>query len=163
MWVICGPQSFEYNIHCPLGCDTIKLSWICTYATVPEVVRLSCSYFLCCSSGMVPSVGANLSPDQTFGSIKSLSVSREVASFPLSRTPTPPPNMERKYLVYFSLEHFIVSPISVKCRNWTSTVLGTFLIIAAWRMALITNKCKWGVVFIWIISGWNMQTDYHAL
>nr|CAD7575158.1 unnamed protein product [Timema californicum] len=42
------------------------------------------------SSGMVPSVGANISPDETFGSIRSLSVSREVASFPLSRTPTPP-------------------------------------------------------------------------
>ncbi|XP_018313649.1 uncharacterized protein [Mycetomoellerius zeteki] len=42
-------------------------------------------------SGMVQSVGANLSPDQTFGSIRSLSVTREVASFPLSRTPTPPP------------------------------------------------------------------------
>ncbi|XP_023288446.1 uncharacterized protein LOC105704375 isoform X2 [Orussus abietinus] len=42
-------------------------------------------------SGMVPTVGANLSPDQTFGSIRSLSVTREVASFPLSRTPTPPP------------------------------------------------------------------------
>ncbi|XP_024944079.1 uncharacterized protein LOC107271065 isoform X2 [Cephus cinctus] len=41
-------------------------------------------------SGMVPTVGANLSPDQTFGSIRSLSVTREVASFPLSRTPTPP-------------------------------------------------------------------------
>ncbi|XP_066999204.1 uncharacterized protein [Anabrus simplex] len=46
-------------------------------------------------SGMVTSVGANLSPDQTFGSIRSLSVSREVASFPLSRTPTPPPGSER--------------------------------------------------------------------
>ncbi|KAL2732861.1 mucin-5AC-like isoform X3 [Vespula maculifrons] len=45
----------------------------------------------CFSSGMVQSVGANLSPDQTFGSIRSLSVTREVASFPLSRTPTPPP------------------------------------------------------------------------
>ncbi|XP_050463839.1 uncharacterized protein LOC126857947 isoform X3 [Cataglyphis hispanica] len=43
------------------------------------------------SSGMVQTVGANLSPDQTFGSIRSLSVTREVASFPLSRTPTPPP------------------------------------------------------------------------
>lgn len=43
------------------------------------------------SSGMMPSVGANLSPDQTFGSIRSLAVSREVASFPLSRTPSPPP------------------------------------------------------------------------
>ncbi|XP_018351629.1 PREDICTED: uncharacterized protein LOC108754079 isoform X2 [Trachymyrmex septentrionalis] len=42
-------------------------------------------------SGIVQSVGANLSPDQTFGSIRSLSVTREVASFPLSRTPTPPP------------------------------------------------------------------------
>ncbi|XP_070164620.1 uncharacterized protein [Polyergus mexicanus] len=42
-------------------------------------------------SGMVQTVGANLSPDQTFGSIRSLSVTREVASFPLSRTPTPPP------------------------------------------------------------------------
>lgn len=42
-------------------------------------------------SGLVQSVGANLSPDQTFGSIRSLSVTREVASFPLSRTPTPPP------------------------------------------------------------------------
>ncbi|XP_015108462.1 uncharacterized protein LOC107035520 isoform X2 [Diachasma alloeum] len=42
-------------------------------------------------SGMVQSVGANMSPDQTFGSIRSLSVTREVASFPLSRTPTPPP------------------------------------------------------------------------
>ncbi|XP_023725500.1 uncharacterized protein LOC111874329 isoform X2 [Cryptotermes secundus] len=48
------------------------------------------------SSGMVPSVGTNLSPDQTFGSIRSLSVSREVASFPLSRTPTPPPTMDSK-------------------------------------------------------------------
>ncbi|XP_021938170.1 uncharacterized protein LOC110838851 [Zootermopsis nevadensis] len=48
------------------------------------------------SSGMVPSAVANLSPDQTFGSIRSLSVSREVASFPLSRTPTPPPAMERE-------------------------------------------------------------------
>lgn len=46
---------------------------------------------ICFSSGMVQSVGANLSPDQTFGSIRSLSVTREVASFPLSRTPTPPP------------------------------------------------------------------------
>ncbi|KAK6632496.1 hypothetical protein RUM43_013263 [Polyplax serrata] len=42
------------------------------------------------SSDLVISVGANLSPDQTFGSIRSLSVSREVASFPLSRTPSPP-------------------------------------------------------------------------
>ncbi|XP_063230374.1 uncharacterized protein LOC134535237 isoform X2 [Bacillus rossius redtenbacheri] len=42
------------------------------------------------SSGMVLAAGTNISPDQTFGSIRSLSVSREVASFPLSRTPTPP-------------------------------------------------------------------------
>ncbi|GJQ69604.1 hypothetical protein Trydic_g6697 [Trypoxylus dichotomus] len=41
--------------------------------------------------GLVPTV-AQLSPDQPFGSIKSLAVSREVASFPLSRTPTPPPS-----------------------------------------------------------------------
>ncbi|CAH0559009.1 unnamed protein product [Brassicogethes aeneus] len=44
------------------------------------------------------SVSANVapigqqSPDQNFGSIRSLANSREVASFPLSRTPTPPPN-----------------------------------------------------------------------
>ncbi|KAL7288649.1 hypothetical protein TKK_0017380 [Trichogramma kaykai] len=42
-------------------------------------------------SGMHISAAANMSPDQTFGSIRSLSVTREVASFPLSRTPTPPP------------------------------------------------------------------------
>ncbi|XP_077291369.1 uncharacterized protein LOC143914864 isoform X2 [Arctopsyche grandis] len=35
--------------------------------------------------------GATLSPAQTFGSIRSLSGPREVASFPLSRTPSPPP------------------------------------------------------------------------
>ncbi|XP_015173514.1 PREDICTED: uncharacterized protein LOC107064872 isoform X3 [Polistes dominula] len=51
------------------------------------------------SSGMVQSVGANLSPDQTFGSIRSLSVTREVASFPLSRTPTPPPQHRPSMLV----------------------------------------------------------------
>ncbi|KAJ8683251.1 hypothetical protein QAD02_019043 [Eretmocerus hayati] len=34
--------------------------------------------------------GAQLSPDQNFGSIRSLSVSREIASFPMSRSPTPP-------------------------------------------------------------------------
>ncbi|XP_065169925.1 uncharacterized protein [Atheta coriaria] len=39
---------------------------------------------------MVPSI-VQTSPDQPFGSIRSLSVSREVASFPMSRTPTPPP------------------------------------------------------------------------
>ncbi|KAG7211868.1 hypothetical protein KM043_011088 [Ampulex compressa] len=50
-------------------------------------------------SGMVQSVGANLSPDQTFGSIRSLSVTREVASFPLSRTPTPPPQHRPSPLV----------------------------------------------------------------
>lgn len=52
---------------------------------------IDASESICFSSGMVQSVGANLSPDQTFGSIRSLSVTREVASFPLSRTPTPPP------------------------------------------------------------------------
>lgn len=41
--------------------------------------------------GLVP-VAAQLSPEQPFGSIRSLAVSREVASFPLSRTPTPPPS-----------------------------------------------------------------------
>ncbi|KAF4522732.1 hypothetical protein B566_EDAN010939 [Ephemera danica] len=44
------------------------------------------------SSGMVPSLGQRLSPDQTFGSIRSLSVSREVASFPMcvmAEIPTP--------------------------------------------------------------------------
>ncbi|XP_059489979.1 uncharacterized protein LOC132205119 isoform X2 [Neocloeon triangulifer] len=40
-------------------------------------------------SGLVPT--ARLSPDQTFGSIRSLSITREVASFPMSRTPSPPP------------------------------------------------------------------------
>lgn len=56
---------------------------------------------LCFSSGMVQSVGANLSPDQTFGSIRSLSVTREVASFPLSRTPTPPPQHRWVILLNF--------------------------------------------------------------
>ncbi|XP_059056770.1 uncharacterized protein LOC131850536 isoform X2 [Achroia grisella] len=41
--------------------------------------------------GMASILGAPLSPEQTFGSIKSLAISREVASFPLSRSPTPPP------------------------------------------------------------------------
>jgi uncharacterized membrane protein len=41
--------------------------------------------------GLVP-VTAQLSPDQPFGSIRSLAAGREVASFPLSRTPTPPPS-----------------------------------------------------------------------
>lgn len=58
---------------------------------------------ICFSSGMVQSVGANLSPDQTFGSIRSLSVTREVASFPLSRTPTPPPQHRWVIFPYFSL------------------------------------------------------------
>lgn len=47
-------------------------------------------------SGLVATAGALVSPDQTFGSIRSLSVSREVASFPLSRTPSPPSTVERK-------------------------------------------------------------------
>ncbi|KAG8236509.1 hypothetical protein J437_LFUL012795 [Ladona fulva] len=48
------------------------------------------------SSGMVTSIGpGGISPDHTaFGSIRSLSISREVASFPLSRTPSPPPNVD---------------------------------------------------------------------
>ncbi|KAI8424051.1 hypothetical protein MSG28_002681 [Choristoneura fumiferana] len=41
--------------------------------------------------GMASVLGAPLSPEQAFGSIKSLAISREVASFPLSRSPTPPP------------------------------------------------------------------------
>lgn len=45
--------------------------------------------------GLVPTA-AQLSPDQTFGSIRSLAVSREVASFPLSRTPTPPPTTDQR-------------------------------------------------------------------
>lgn len=40
--------------------------------------------------GMASVLGAPLSPEQAFGSIKSLAISREVASFPLSRSPTPP-------------------------------------------------------------------------
>lgn len=47
------------------------------------------NFFSC--RALVPTQ-AQLSPDQPFGSIRSLAVSREVASFPLSRTPTPPPN-----------------------------------------------------------------------
>lgn len=47
-------------------------------------------YYIFFFRGLVPTV-AQLSPDQPFGSIRSLAVSREVASFPLSRTPTPPP------------------------------------------------------------------------
>jgi hypothetical protein len=52
----------------------------------------------------VPS--ARLSPDQTFGSIRSLSVTREVASFPLSRTPSPPPPRA-------ALERYVVRVIGV--------------------------------------------------
>lgn len=47
--------------------------------------------FLSIYRGMASVLGAPLSPEQTFGSIKSLAISREVASFPLSRSPTPPP------------------------------------------------------------------------
>ncbi|XP_014217514.1 uncharacterized protein LOC106646030 isoform X2 [Copidosoma floridanum] len=47
--------------------------------------------FLVTSGSMSGMAAGNLSPDQTFGSIRSLSVTREIASFPLSRTPTPPP------------------------------------------------------------------------
>ncbi|XP_017772104.1 PREDICTED: uncharacterized protein LOC108559361 isoform X2 [Nicrophorus vespilloides] len=63
--------------------------------------------------GMVPSV-AQLSPDQTFGSIRSLAVSREVASFPLSRTPTPPPtayeSLVNRNLVQVPDEEKLFSP-----------------------------------------------------
>lgn len=44
--------------------------------------------------GMASVLGAPLSPEQTFGSIRSLAISREVASFPMSRTPSPPPLRE---------------------------------------------------------------------
>ncbi|XP_071444064.1 uncharacterized protein [Hetaerina americana] len=60
----------------------------------PVPFVMSCSI----SSGMANSLGpgGGISPDHTaFGSIRSLSVSREVASFPLSRTPSPPPVQER--------------------------------------------------------------------
>ncbi|XP_015433823.1 PREDICTED: uncharacterized protein LOC107189731 isoform X2 [Dufourea novaeangliae] len=62
-------------------------------------------------SGMVQIVGANLSPDQTFGSIRSLSVTREVASFPLSRTPTPP--REHRPSMLTNTEHLgnVSSPV----------------------------------------------------
>ncbi|XP_011497627.1 PREDICTED: uncharacterized protein LOC105361999 [Ceratosolen solmsi marchali] len=64
------------------------------------------------SSGMVQiSAGTNLSPDQTFGSIRSLSVTREVASFPLSRTPTPPPQ-HRSLSNSISTKHEETSPDS---------------------------------------------------
>ncbi|XP_018576541.1 uncharacterized protein LOC108915062 isoform X2 [Anoplophora glabripennis] len=46
------------------------------------------------NSGSVGGIVAPVaqSPDQPFGSIRSLAAGREVASFPLSRTPTPPPS-----------------------------------------------------------------------
>lgn len=44
------------------------------------------------SVGGIVAPVAQLSPDQPFGSIRSLAAGREVASFPLSRTPTPPPS-----------------------------------------------------------------------
>ncbi|XP_046403490.1 uncharacterized protein LOC124169052 isoform X2 [Ischnura elegans] len=68
----------------------------------PVPFVMSCSI----SSGMANSLGpgVGISPDHTaFGSIRSLSVSREVASFPLSRTPSPPPVPE-------SLPAHIVQP-----------------------------------------------------
>ncbi|XP_019764712.1 uncharacterized protein LOC109540701 isoform X1 [Dendroctonus ponderosae] len=46
--------------------------------------------------GITATSTAQQSPaEQTFGSIRSLNVGREVASFPLSRTPTPPLTFER--------------------------------------------------------------------
>ncbi|XP_022913170.1 uncharacterized protein [Onthophagus taurus] len=63
-------------------------------------------------SGLVPTV-AQLSPDQPFGSIRSLAVSREVASFPMSRTPTPPPStFESPSLIQVPDEEKLVSPDS---------------------------------------------------
>ncbi|XP_056637372.1 uncharacterized protein LOC130902570 isoform X2 [Diorhabda carinulata] len=44
------------------------------------------------SVGVLVAPIAQMSPDQPFGSNRSLTGGREVASFPLSRTPTPPPS-----------------------------------------------------------------------
>ncbi|KAJ8980215.1 hypothetical protein NQ317_010211 [Molorchus minor] len=44
------------------------------------------------SVGGIVAPAVQLSPDQPFGSIRSLAAGREVASFPMSRTPTPPPS-----------------------------------------------------------------------
>lgn len=68
---------------------------------------------------MVQSVGANLSPDQTFGSIRSLSVTREVASFPLSRTPTPPP--QHRSVPFITMLHINVKMyfiLSLSCKEF---------------------------------------------
>ncbi|KAF2897899.1 hypothetical protein ILUMI_08269, partial [Ignelater luminosus] len=64
--------------------------------------------------GLVPTA-VQLSPDQPFGSIRSLAVSREVASFPLSRTPTPPPTTCESFspnLVQVPDEEKLVTPVS---------------------------------------------------
>ncbi|KAG5867399.1 hypothetical protein JTB14_031147 [Gonioctena quinquepunctata] len=67
--------------------------------------------FLVTSGSVVGIVApvAQLSPDPPFGSIRSLTVGREVASFPLSRTPTPPPvNFESPNLVQIPDEERLV-------------------------------------------------------
>ncbi|KAL1491720.1 hypothetical protein ABEB36_012275 [Hypothenemus hampei] len=43
--------------------------------------------------------------EQSFGSIRSLTVGREVASFPMSRTPTPPPTFDRSQNMINVPEH----------------------------------------------------------
>lgn len=59
--------------------------------------------------------GATLSPAQTFGSIRSLSGPREVASFPLSRTPSPPPLKYVKHIIYLMIPFLM--PFNMECFN----------------------------------------------
>ncbi|XP_018328339.1 uncharacterized protein LOC108739109 isoform X2 [Agrilus planipennis] len=61
------------------------------------------------SSGLIPTT-VQLSPDQPFGSIRSLTAGREVASFPLSRTPTPPLNSGKSNDSQYSDEEKLFSP-----------------------------------------------------
>lgn len=73
--------------------------------------------FVITSSGSIGGLGptvAQLSPDQPFGSIRSLAPSREVASFPMSRTPTPPASKRESltspHLVHVPDEEHLVNP-----------------------------------------------------
>ncbi|CAH1991048.1 unnamed protein product [Acanthoscelides obtectus] len=64
------------------------------------------------SAGGIVSQSVQLSPEQQFGSIRSLTVGgggREVASFPLSRTPTPPPGDRSHNLVHIPDEERLVN------------------------------------------------------
>nr|CAH7725749.1 unnamed protein product [Callosobruchus chinensis] len=64
------------------------------------------------SAGGIVSQSVQLSPDQQFGSIRSLTAGgggREVASFPLSRTPTPPPGDRIHNLVQIADEEKLVN------------------------------------------------------